>query len=84
MRSAGTNTDNAARVAFPKAPNGMIRIAPCESLVTVTVQRRQSNGWLAKREVVITKFRKPLGSRVRGSNVGEIVPDVIWETLVAV
>ena len=43
-RPAGTNVANAARVAFPKAPNGMIRIAPCESLVTVTVQRRQSNG----------------------------------------
>ena len=30
------------------------------------------------------QFREPLGSRVGSGNVGEIVPDVIWETLVAV
>jgi hypothetical protein len=29
-------------------------------------------------------MREPLGSRMRDSNVGEIAPDVISETLVAV
>jgi hypothetical protein len=40
-RSAGTKADNAARVAFPKALNGMIRIALCESLETTVTHR----GW---------------------------------------